>query len=887
MANKNGQTSSNRTRPGVSSRSPIPTLRSYSDFATSKPLVPHVGSPFVTRELDHPYKQVGWVRAAIGEIAKAMRMARLRVRVDEAPEAPDVPDEHPIAQLMRKPSPGVSARNVLTGVAQWLALDGEALVVALTKENRPVKTYGEGAESRLELPTKLLWMRGGQERLHLVDKDGAPYAWRWSSQKGEKEIPYAATALVREDDPDRPFRGCGALCAAFGSAEAVYLAGLLNKRLLLRGGEGRGYITVPDVLGADERDRMLEEIDEHWDNAGEAGRTRLLHGGAKHLVSGATARDLMYPQLWALSKKDISAVLGVPDAMLGEGASNYATFAGERRRFWEQTVIPVLELLCDTINQELIQRLRDVRYSGLWVYADVRHVRALREDIELQTKAAMGLRNLGVPLRMALDKTGLEGIKTIPGEDVALVPTGLERLEDVVEGPADPPPMVPGQAPPPPSEDGEDAEEDDDDSGPDGEGGDGELASSEGRPLARAAVPTDSTEQELREWYIQNEARREHGDRRIVRAVRKVWRAMRKAQLQHLEALSRDERRSVEGGGRIYSDPAPDLSDGFVSAYRAAWAKDLGATRRLKAVRPDDPALVHEVRSCTGDVLFHVEREIATSRWESLEREFGEGVSEDARYRIQDLILLRFLDLSEGEIDSLLILQQIKWVEFLGEELGDALVEVLATSLRGLSRETGLTVPPVNPTKIQLLRDHGVSLAGQANSTLSRRVRSAMIRALAEDQDTIGSLRERIRESLVDLEGVTRDQFDKASRRALLIARTETSWVDNSARYEQHAEWYREGRMMSHEWVSREPASPPGRTRPSHVQLHGTRTVVGEPWISPVSGATLYHPGDQSSGVVKEFANCRCGLKPRRLRTDLAEGFLTQEEFDRLASGDA
>jgi hypothetical protein len=46
--------------------------------------------------------------------------------------------------------------------------------------------------------------------------------------------------------------------------------------------------------------------------------------------------------------------------------------------------------------------------------------------------------------------------------------------------------------------------------------------------------------------------------------------------------------------------------------------------------------------------------------------------------------------------------------------------------------------------------------------------------------------------------------------------------------------------------------------RPGHLQLAGEAVGLNEPWVNPITGVSLMHPGD---GPASETINCRCGVR--------------------------
>lgn len=59
-------------------------------------------------------------------------------------------------------------------------------------------------------------------------------------------------------------------------------------------------------------------------------------------------------------------------------------------------------------------------------------------------------------------------------------------------------------------------------------------------------------------------------------------------------------------------------------------------------------------------------------------------------------------------------------------------------------------------------------------------------------------------------------------------------------------------------------ATGDGRTRDSHLALHGESVGWNEPFISPATGAQMMHPGDTSRGASGEDTiQCRCWMETR------------------------
>lgn len=87
------------------------------------------------------------------------------------------------------------------------------------------------------------------------------------------------------------------------------------------------------------------------------------------------------------------------------------------------------------------------------------------------------------------------------------------------------------------------------------------------------------------------------------------------------------------------------------------------------------------------------------------------------------------------------------------------------------------------------------------------------------------------------------------------IARTETTRVENSARFDVGKEGEKLGFEMQKEWVS----ASDDRVRPEHAEANGQRVPLNEPF--EVGGEKMMFPGDYSLGASGwNTINCRCSM---------------------------
>lgn len=810
-------------------------------------------------QLTLPMRQSSWVYASVRLIESAIRQARIRFRGQSRNGVLGNPvaDEHPLQKLWDQPTRLISGTTMLSLVADWLLLSGEVLIAGATSDNRTVEPG--------QRPERLVPLRGGRDRMKLLrNKQGDPTLWDYDYGDRRLSIHIDSAAFVYLVDPDMPYRGLAPLEPAMNPAEANMLADEANRRLLRRGGENRGYITIPDLLDNDVVDRLREEIAETWDGEATGDTTRLLHGGAEWKPTTGRQTERMYGTLTDATRKATASIFGVYESLLGGAAENYATFHGQRRAFYETTVFGLLDLVEDAVNSWL-RHCGVAEWAGLEAYADRGRMRRYVEDVAGQAGAAKSLRDLGVPAAAAFERAGLENVPQFPGDDVSLVPMGLQRLEDVVEGL----PPEGGDGGPAPGEEG--APPDGPEADPDGEqpaqGDDGGETPAEGddepekpagaEPDTEASAASPSTrqaagiavtvkdgepetirEQGRRAAFAERKRRRAPWDDDLASDVRSVWSRMRGEQMEALERFAAE---------------APDSP--MARAQRSA---------RLPA-GPGDPEVVRALaspgtaeariwRGCCGE---EVHREVVeVSALDLLARKRRQT---SARLLAEHLVAKGVL--SAGELEQLLVVANRRWAQALAAKAVPTLRSIYERAAKAERASLGVsTLLAVDPRKLIWLDARGVALAGDATTTTSRRVARQILRVLADQGTTTEDVRQAVRRLLPELQAATDEAFRKADRRALTIARTEVAAVDGRAVYDDHAQLFNEGVVFEHEWMAASKSSPPnGRTRPTHVEADGQRRVVGSPFT--VGGYSMSHPGDMTSAPPEEYINCRCAIR--------------------------
>lgn len=116
-----------------------------------------------------------------------------------------------------------------------------------------------------------------------------------------------------------------------------------------------------------------------------------------------------------------------------------------------------------------------------------------------------------------------------------------------------------------------------------------------------------------------------------------------------------------------------------------------------------------------------------------------------------------------------------------------------------------------------------------------------------------------------DIDRITARYSDRLLKyRGDVIARTEAIASTHAAQREAMQQLIDTGRVSASQVRKVWHSTGDGRTRDSHMMLHGETVRFDQPFISPATGAMMMHPGDVSMGAHGEdVIQCRCWMETR------------------------
>ena len=273
---------------------------------------------------------------------------------------------HPMLDLLTRPNPGQSGRDLREAAMHHMMLDGNAYIEAIRDE--------AGA------PRALYALRPDRVK-PVLDDAGWPvaYEYRVGGRVRRINAEHAEASLMhlRAFNPHDDHYGLSPLSAAAASVDLHGAASLCVKALLDNGAMPSGAVVYNGPgLSQQQFDRLREEVESQYQGAANAGRPMLLEGGLDFKPMSFNPVDMELLKTRDAAARDIALALGVPPMLLGlPGDATYSNYLEANRAFNRQTVLPLAQRLADGLSVWL-----GADFGGARVTLDLEHAPAFAEE---------------------------------------------------------------------------------------------------------------------------------------------------------------------------------------------------------------------------------------------------------------------------------------------------------------------------------------------------------------------------------------------------------------------------------------------------------------------------------------------------------------------------
>lgn len=389
-----------------------------------------VGQPVTTPANFMGFTKEGYQKNAIvfkcvDLIASACAGIELELYQKKGKNRKEIEDD-PLLDLLAKPNPLQSGPSFIYAVIAYLKLTG----------NSYIEKSKVGAEIRE------LWSIRPDLMKIIPDAKGYPGAYQFSVNGLVRQWPVnpinfdCNIAHLKTFHPNNDWYGMSPLEAAMLSLDSSNAANRWNLALLQNSATPSGVLQMktsdsnPTGALTDEQfQRLKEEFYDAHVGSRNAGRPLLLEGGLQWQTISISPKDMEWIKGKEMSAMDICNIYGVPGEMLGLGEKTYANYQEARMSFYEETVLPTMDMLCSELD-------RSVSYydqTGKCFAYD-------KDDIEaLEPKRVAKYNSMkDVNFLMQNEKREACGFEPVDGMDIFVIGSQLVDPTEPLTPPTDP-----------------------------------------------------------------------------------------------------------------------------------------------------------------------------------------------------------------------------------------------------------------------------------------------------------------------------------------------------------------------------------------------------------------------------------------------------------------
>ena len=380
-----------RTFPGLVSKS----TAGFMDAEVSG--LQYEGSPdsdivydagtFLEAYTKHPWIYAGGIACGIAAPKPPLRVYKATSKNGKAEKEEIVNQD--INRLYRRPNQYLSYRELIQLTAINLVITGQFYWNLVGQY--PDYEIGPGNP-----PLEIWWMKPSQVTIKpgvesFIDK------YVYTTSRG-REIPLHPSEVIHFKlvNPDSYFYGQSRIEAAKTASISDFYAIAFNKNYLKNDAVPPGYFTAPDRMKDGDLERLKNRWTKELKGSDRAGILGLLYGGVEFKELGKGPKDAQYMDLRKMNREEILACLGVPPSVVGLlEYANYSNMDIQQSKFWEDTVVPILDLIAD----KLTLSLAPIYNEDYWFEYDYSEISHLQDDENQKANTATSLVNSGVMTR--------------------------------------------------------------------------------------------------------------------------------------------------------------------------------------------------------------------------------------------------------------------------------------------------------------------------------------------------------------------------------------------------------------------------------------------------------------------------------------------------------
>lgn len=318
--------------------------------------------------------------------------------------------EHPLLSLLDRPNPVQSGIEFMRAHVGFFKIAGNAYMERVTANGTPRELYTLRPDRMKVIPGDSGFPKG---YVYKVGQNAVAWDWEFDGS----DIRHFKTFNPLDDwyglSPLEP----GAYSIDQHNELMAWIQSLVQNGTMPSG----ALESSSEGLTDEQYERLKAQIDEQYSGAANAGRPMLLEGGLKWTQMGLSPDQMSAIENKHSAARDVSLAIGVPPLLLNiPGDGTYSNYKEARLALYEETSIPLIELICDELNNWIVPMYGD----NLRLVPDIDAIPAIAEKRREVWSMADSSQELTIN-----EKREIKGFDAIDGGDAIMVQSSLIPLE--------------------------------------------------------------------------------------------------------------------------------------------------------------------------------------------------------------------------------------------------------------------------------------------------------------------------------------------------------------------------------------------------------------------------------------------------------------------------
>lgn len=258
--------------------------------------------------------------------------------------------DHPLLKLLARPNPMAGGAALLRDFIAFYLIAGNAYMEAVDNDKRPPRELWVLRPDRM----KVIPGKSGLPQGYEHDVDGAKTRFDVDPITGRSDILH-----LKDFHPLNDWYGASPLRVAASHIDQFNAAGEHNAALLQNGVRPSGAVIWQENPGEDVIKRVEQQLLDRWMSPRNAGKPMTLGGNAKWEQMGLSPKDMDFNQMVLNVARNICSAFNVPHVLIVTGEATFNNRADARLEFWENNIIPLVDMIADELNNWLTPRFGD------------------------------------------------------------------------------------------------------------------------------------------------------------------------------------------------------------------------------------------------------------------------------------------------------------------------------------------------------------------------------------------------------------------------------------------------------------------------------------------------------------------------------------------------